>query len=72
MIVFSCCQVSVARGHPRSAAASYKTALPKVEFNEEEYHRGLNLHSADFVMLSVEQLISALQKAINSTDGIRR
>ncbi|KAF7811527.1 L-aminoadipate-semialdehyde dehydrogenase-phosphopantetheinyl transferase [Senna tora] len=59
--------VSIARGHPGSAARNYKTALKKVDFGKEEYHMGLHLPSLDFVQLSVEELISVLQKAMKCT-----
>ncbi|XP_061365001.1 uncharacterized protein LOC133308399 [Gastrolobium bilobum] len=55
--------VSIARGHPRSAAMSYKTTLKKVNFTEDEYNLGLHLPSLDFVKLGVEQLVSILREA---------
>ncbi|KAI9118743.1 hypothetical protein K1719_010188 [Acacia pycnantha] len=57
--------LSIARGPPSSATRNYKEKLKKVDFNEEEYHLGLNLPVGDIVELSVEQLISTLHKAIN-------
>ncbi|KAI4347873.1 hypothetical protein L6164_008650 [Bauhinia variegata] len=57
--------ISIARGHPRSATESYRTTLKKVEFNEVEYQLGLHLPSVDFVTLSMEQLISVLERASN-------
>ena len=53
-------QVSVARGHPRSATESYKKTLKGIEFNGEEYHEGLHLPNVDFVSRIVEELISLL------------
>ncbi|KAK7279042.1 hypothetical protein RJT34_24085 [Clitoria ternatea] len=57
--------VSIARGHPMSAAMNYRTTLKKVDFTEDEYYQGLHLPSVDFVKLDVEQLISLLQKAFH-------
>ncbi|KAE9621145.1 hypothetical protein Lal_00018945 [Lupinus albus] len=62
---------SIARGHPRSAVMSYKSTLKKVEFSEDEYHLGLNLPSVDFTNISVEQLASVLQKALDFKDSHR-
>jgi 4'-phosphopantetheinyl transferase len=53
-------QVSIARGHPRSATESYKKTLKRIEFNEEEYHMALHLPNVDFVSQTVEELISVL------------
>lgn len=58
-------QVSIARGHPRSATESYKRTLERSEFNEEEYHMGLYLPNVDFVSRSVEELISVLRGEVH-------
>ncbi|KAJ7974890.1 L-aminoadipate-semialdehyde dehydrogenase-phosphopantetheinyl transferase [Quillaja saponaria] len=58
--------VSIARGQPRSATESYKRALKKVEFSEEEFQVGLHLPSVNFVTLSVEHLTSVLERAVKS------
>ncbi|KAF5470143.1 hypothetical protein F2P56_010676 [Juglans regia] len=49
--------VSIARGHPRSATESYKRKLKRIEFNNEDYHKGLHLPNVDFVFKTVEELI---------------
>lgn len=48
--------VSIARGHPRAATASFKKTLKRVEFNEEEYNKGLYLPNASFIFKTVEDL----------------
>jgi hypothetical protein len=57
-------QVSIAKGHPRSATESYKRALKRIEFNEEEYHMALQLPNVDFVSRTVEELISVLHPKV--------
>ncbi|XP_024029400.1 L-aminoadipate-semialdehyde dehydrogenase-phosphopantetheinyl transferase [Morus notabilis] len=54
--------VSVARGHPRSATESYKKTLKHVEFDDEEFHKGLHLPNMEFVFRTVEQLVQVLCK----------
>ncbi len=49
--------MSVARGHPKAAAGSYKTTMSQLEFDEEEYHKGLGLPNVTFVAQTLEQLI---------------
>ena len=49
-------QVSIARGHPRLAAESYKRTLKRVDFGEEEYQFGLHLPNASFKLLTVDGL----------------
>ncbi|KAM1064042.1 hypothetical protein ACFX11_028445 [Malus domestica] len=56
-------QVSIARGHPRSATESYMRTLKQAEFGEEEYQTALHLPNAGFVSRTVEQLVTVLQKA---------
>ncbi|XVE81150.1 hypothetical protein DITRI_Ditri15bG0039600 [Diplodiscus trichospermus] len=55
--------VSVARGHPRNAIESYKRTLKQTNFSEEEYNEGLLLHNPTFVLRTVEELFSVIQKA---------
>lgn len=57
--------MAIARGPPISADMSYKSTLKKVDFTEDEYNIGLHLPNVDFVKLSVEQLVSVLQKAFD-------
>lgn len=57
-------QVSLARGHPRSATSNYKKTLKVTDFDEAEYHDGLNLPNARFSLRNVEQLILVLCKEI--------
>lgn len=59
-------QVSVARGHPKSAVESYKRTLKHVEFEEDEYHKGLHLPNVKFIFKTVEQLVQVLCKAVYS------
>ena len=49
-------QVSIARGHPRLAAESYKRTLKRVDFGEEEYRFGLHLPNASLKLLTVDGL----------------
>ncbi|KAH7536937.1 hypothetical protein FEM48_Zijuj03G0039200 [Ziziphus jujuba var. spinosa] len=56
--------VSLARGHPRSAASNYKKTLDVTDFDEAEYHKGLNLPNTRFSLRNVEQLIQVLCKEI--------
>ncbi|KAL7148113.1 hypothetical protein ABFS83_06G156200 [Erythranthe nasuta] len=49
--------ISIARGHPRSAIASYRTTLKQTEFEENEYNTGLNLPNPSFTLLRVEDLV---------------
>lgn len=49
--------VSIARGHPRIATETYKRTLKRTEFDEEQYHLGLNLPNVSFMQRTVEQLI---------------
>ncbi|XP_004307066.1 PREDICTED: L-aminoadipate-semialdehyde dehydrogenase-phosphopantetheinyl transferase-like [Fragaria vesca subsp. vesca] len=51
--------VSVARGHPKLASASYKRTLRQTEFDEKEYLAALHLPNVGFVSRTVEQLISS-------------
>ncbi|KAJ9684933.1 hypothetical protein PVL29_017090 [Vitis rotundifolia] len=55
--------VSIARGHPRLAAESYKRTLKRVDFGDEEYHLGLHLPNASFKLQTVEQLVSVQGRA---------
>lgn len=57
-------QVSIARGHPRLAAESYKRTLKRVDFRDEEYRLGLHLPNASFKLLTVEQLIAVQGRAV--------
>lgn len=50
--------VSIARGHPRAATASYKRTLTRVEYSDEEYSKGLYLPNASFIFKTVEELSS--------------
>lgn len=52
-------QVSIARGHPSSAAESYKRTLKRVDFGEQEYCLALHLPNGSFKLQTVEQLVSA-------------
>ncbi|XP_037492951.1 L-aminoadipate-semialdehyde dehydrogenase-phosphopantetheinyl transferase isoform X2 [Jatropha curcas] len=54
--------VSVARGHPKAAAESYKRTIRRLEFDEEEYREGLYLPNVSFVDKTVEQLILLLER----------
>lgn len=56
-------QVSIARGHPRSASGSYMRTLRRSEFDEKEYHAALHLPNVGFVSRTVEQLIPVSHKA---------
>lgn len=62
-------QVSIAKGHPRSATDNYKRTLAKVDFNEEDYNKGLCLPNTPFVIQTVEQLVSLLRKAKGILDA---
>ncbi|XP_004514712.1 uncharacterized protein [Cicer arietinum] len=57
--------VAIARGPPLSADMSYKSTLKKVDFTEDEYNIGLHLPNEDFVELSVDQLVSILQRTFD-------
>ncbi|XP_044460810.1 L-aminoadipate-semialdehyde dehydrogenase-phosphopantetheinyl transferase-like isoform X2 [Mangifera indica] len=61
--------VSIAKGHPRSATDNYKRTLAKVDFNEEDYNKGLCLPNTPFVIQTVEQLVSLLRKAKGILDA---
>ncbi|KAJ0046266.1 hypothetical protein Pint_05822 [Pistacia integerrima] len=61
--------VSIAKGHPRSATENYKRTLARIDFNEENYNKGLHLPNTPFVMRTVEQLVSLLQKANGIPDA---
>ncbi|PON33074.1 4'-phosphopantetheinyl transferase superfamily [Parasponia andersonii] len=63
--------VSVARGHPISATENYKRALKHVEFDEEEYHKGLHLPNVEFVFQTIEQLIQILCKDVDNIPRIQ-
>lgn len=63
MKVFHKLQVSIARGHPRSASVNYMRTLKQTEFDENEYHAALHLPNVGFVSRTVEQLIPVSHKA---------
>ncbi|GAB4855167.1 hypothetical protein Ancab_023793 [Ancistrocladus abbreviatus] len=49
--------VSVARGCPRMATESYKKALSRIDFSDDEYYQGLHLPHVMFLQQTVEQLL---------------
>uniref|UniRef100_A0A822ZIG6 holo-[acyl-carrier-protein] synthase n=1 Tax=Nelumbo nucifera TaxID=4432 RepID=A0A822ZIG6_NELNU len=55
--------VSIARGHPQEAIESYRKVLNKVEFEEHEYHFGLQLPNRGFVLRKVGQLVPVSHRA---------
>ncbi|XP_065869901.1 uncharacterized protein [Euphorbia lathyris] len=62
--------VCVARGPPKAAAGSYKKTIKRVEFDEEEYEKGLSLPNVKFVSRTIEQLLSqiCIQKQMNTSN----
>ncbi|EXB36983.1 L-aminoadipate-semialdehyde dehydrogenase-phosphopantetheinyl transferase [Morus notabilis] len=62
--------VSVARGHPRSATESYKKTLKHVEFDDEEFHKGLHLPNMEFVFRTVEQLVQSERSSMGMSRPI--
>ncbi|KAL5568605.1 hypothetical protein UlMin_025180 [Ulmus minor] len=62
--------VSVARGHPRFATESYRKTLKQIEFDEEEYRKGLNLPNVRFVLRTMEQLVQVLCKEVSGIPKI--
>ncbi|XP_063950605.1 uncharacterized protein LOC108219815 isoform X3 [Daucus carota subsp. sativus] len=64
--------LSVARGHPRIAAESYRKTLDKTQFDENEYKFGLNLPNSSFVLRTVEQLISIFLQSPKITRNMSR
>ncbi|WCJ19089.1 L-aminoadipate-semialdehyde dehydrogenase-phosphopantetheinyl transferase [Euphorbia peplus] len=52
--------VCVARGPPKAAAESYKKTITRMEFDEDEYQKGLSLPNVKFVSQTVEQLLSQM------------
>ncbi|XP_068658508.1 uncharacterized protein [Aristolochia californica] len=57
---------ALAKGHPQNATKNYKSALPRTEFEEEDYYSSLNLQNPGFYLCTVEQL-SLVAK--NATEG---
>ncbi|KAJ4840432.1 hypothetical protein Tsubulata_034746 [Turnera subulata] len=55
--------VSVARGHPRFAAESYKGTISRAVFKPEEYHEALCLPNVGFAIRTTEQLLAVLKGA---------
>lgn len=50
-------QASVAKGHPKTAVNSYKGALQRSEFGQEEYHSGLHLPNMGFTLRTVDEIV---------------
>lgn len=50
-------QASVAKGHPKRAVDSFKGTLQQSEFEEEEYHSGLQLPNMGFNLRTVDEIV---------------
>lgn len=56
-------QVSIARGHPRTAITSYKSTLKQTKFDDKEYNIGLHLPNPSFTLLRVEDVVQLCHRA---------
>lgn len=60
-------QVSIARGHPRTAITSYKSTLKQTKFDDKEYNVGLHLPNPSFTLLRIEDVVQLCHRADSRT-----
>ncbi|CAN1185881.1 L-aminoadipate-semialdehyde dehydrogenase-phosphopantetheinyl transferase [Linum perenne] len=58
--------LSIARGHPKAAVESYKETMKGTVFSEEEFEESVQLPSVGIITITVEQLISRVDKLFES------